>query len=143
MSDHPLILRRDRTQATMDHFIDKPFAWGRFDCAKMIAWHLRQFGVTAPISRAKPYTTALGARRALARLGISSLAEQLDKLCLMRIAPAMALVGDIVAMPSEGDMDALSIALGNGAVLGYAQDAPGASTWRIVRTLDAAWRVPA
>ena len=41
-------------------------------------------------------------------------------------APAAAVVGDIVELPGEPPFGALSVAVGNGRVLGYHQDAEGA-----------------
>src|SRR3546814_16877565 len=70
---HPLERRRIATQATVDRFKDEPFAWGRFDCGKMVAFHLRKMG--KPIAHAKvgSYSDALGAARAMKRLGFDNL----------------------------------------------------------------------
>ena len=140
--DHALIRRRDAAQVTLDRYLDKPFRWGEFDCGRMVAHHLRQFGIPAGLGKAGRYTTAIGARRALQRLGVGSIAEQLDRLGLARIAPAAALIGDLIAMPSEGPLDALAIAVGNGRVLGFHELTPGATVLQPLRVLDA-WRVPA
>lgn len=140
MADHVLIRRRDAAQATRDRFIDVPFAWGSADCGKMVAFHLRQLGIAAGLSKAGSYSSAIGAKRALERLGVSSLAERLDVLGLQQIAPAFAIVGDIISMPSVGPIDALAIAMGNGRVLAYHEVAPGATILQPIKMLTA-WRV--
>lgn len=142
MTDHHLIRRQRAAEAVRDAFIDVPHAWGSYDCGKMVAAHLRHFGIAAGVSKAGSYRTMIGAQRALKRLGVSSLAERLDQLGLMRIAPAYALIGDIIELPSTGPLDAMSIVLGNGRVLGYHELALGATILQPV-TMLAAWRVPA
>lgn len=139
MSDHALILRRDAAQATLARFEGEAFAWGRFDCAKMLAFHLRQMKLSPASSKAGSYSTAIGARRALTRMGVQSLAELLDRR-FARIAPAASLIGDVVALPSAGTLDAIGIALGNGRLLSYHEDAIGAVVVQPVHMLGA-WRV--
>lgn len=138
---HALITRRDAAQATLDRFMDQPFAWGTADCAQMIGWHLQQLGIVTGGEQAGTYSTAIGAKRALARMGVTSLAEQLDRLGFERIAPARALAADIIALPSEGALDAIAIALGNGTIFGFHESAPAATVMRPV-AFQAAWRVP-
>ncbi|WBO23926.1 DUF6950 family protein [Sphingomonas abietis] len=145
--DHHLIVRRDAAQATLDAYMERPFAWGTGDCGQMALDHLAQFTKLAtPIAavRAKlgAYNTAIGARRAIGRLGFASLAEQLDALGLEQIAPASAWVGDIVAGPSVGAMDALTVYLGNGVVVGFVEESPHGTHFRLLNPV-AAWRVPA
>ena len=141
MSEHVLILRRNAAQATLLRFEGQPFAWGRFDCAKMLAFHLRAMNLSPASAKAGSYSTAIGARRALGRIGAKSLAELLD-VRFARIAPAAALIGDIVSLPSTGKLDAIGIALGNGRLLSYHEDAVGAIVVQPVQML-AAWRIVA
>lgn len=141
MSEHVLILRRDAAQATLARFEGEPFAWGQFDCAKMLAFHLRQMNLSPATAKAGRYTSAIGARRALTRIGARSLADLLDRR-FARIAPAAALIGDVVALPSTGRLDAIGIALGNGRLLSYHEDAAGAVVVQPVEML-AAWRIAA
>jgi len=138
---HVILTRRDAAQATLDRFGGKPFAWGRFDCAKMTAFHLRQMGLHKGLGLAKAgrYSSALTAKAALARAGHASLAAALDGIGLERIAPASALVGDILQLPGDG-FDAMAIALGNGRCIAYHQDAEGAVVVQPVE-VSAAWRV--
>ena len=109
---------------TMSHFAGKPFAWGRTDCAKVAAWHLRQMGHrVSGMGKAGTYKTPLGARRALSRLGHETLTDALGAIGLLEIAPAAALPGDIVVTPGTDGFEALTIVAGNGAVLGFHEDA--------------------
>ncbi len=144
--DHELIVRRDCAQLTLDAIMELPFAWGTGDCGLMALDHLERFPKVAaaiPAIRARlgTYNTALGACRAIGRLGVTSLAEQLDALGLERIAPAQALTGDIIAGPSVGPMDALTVYLGNGVVVGFVEEAPHGTHFRLLNPVTA-WRVP-
>ncbi len=139
MSEHVLIRRRDAAQATLAQFEGRPFAWGKFDCAKMVAFHLRQLDQSPGAAKAGSYSTAIGARRALTRLGVRTLAELLDRR-FAQITPAATIVGDIIALPSVGPLDAIGIALGNGRLLAYHEDAVGAVVLQPMQLL-AAWRV--
>lgn len=126
---------------TRAHFAGRPFAWGKVDCAKVAAWHLRQMGHRSiGIAKAGSYQTALSAKRALNRWGVSSLADALDKAGLPRIAPAAALIGDIVRLPGTEAFDALGIVAGNSALLAFHEDS---DTIEVIRSLvvpDVAWR---
>lgn len=142
MTPSPEMIRRaDAAQATLDRFKDRPFALGSFDCVRMVAFHLRQLGHTPPLSKGGSYTTLLGAKRALRRAGHASLAAALDALGFPPIAPAEALVGDVVQLPAEDELGALTIYVGNGRTLGYHQDVAGATVLQPLR-FAGAWRVP-
>ncbi len=138
--EHPLDRRVRLTTATLEHFRGREFRWGACDCARIAAWHLRQFGCRPQIAKAGSYKTAIGARAALKRLGHDTLESALDALGLPRIAPAEAWVGDIVMGDSGDAFGALGIYLGNGAMLGFHEDAAGAAVLRRVH-LGNAWRV--
>ena len=116
---------------------------GRFDCAKMVAFHLRKLGHQVAISKAGSYSTALGAKRALARLGWPNLSYALDEtLHLERIAPAFLVAGDIIQMPSDSEIDAMGVALGNGRALAYYPGEIGAVVIQpVVEEIVAAWAV--
>jgi hypothetical protein len=116
---HPLIWRRDAAQATLDHFNGRPFAWGEADCVRLAAWHVRRMGHKTKLAKAGAYHDEAGARKALAKAGFRSLQKAVDAHGFARIAPAAALVGDIVALEGEGGWPALCVALGNGRVLGF------------------------
>lgn len=136
-----MLARRDAAQATYDRFGGIEHQWGRFDCAKMTAFHLRHLGHRVGISKAGTYSTALGAQRALKRLGWPSLSHALDEvLMLPRIAPAAAIVGDIIQLPGVEGMDAMAICMGNGRALAYHEDVAGAVIVQPIEMI-AAWRV--
>ena len=141
-SHHVMIARRDAAQATLDRFKDQPFEWGRYDCAKMVAFHLRKLGHQIGISKAGSYSSALGAKRALNRLGWPNLSHALDDvLHLERIAPAFLVTGDILQIPGEGPLDTMAIALGNGRAISYHEDEVGAVVVQpIIADIVAAWR---
>ena len=132
--------RRDAAQATLDYWAGKPFSWGVCDCSRIVAWHLRQLGYNAGLSRFGRYRTALGARAALRRGGHETIGDVLDGLLLARIAPAFALTGDIVLGAGTDSFGAFGIMLGNGAMLGFHEDAAGVSVLRRVQ-LETAWTV--
>lgn len=114
------------TQATMARFRDQPFIWGKWDCVRMAAFHLRQLGYRPGLGRGGSYKSALTAKAALRRAGHDNLPAALDAM-MPRIAPAQAMVGDIIMVPGEGEFGgAIHIAVGNGRTFGYHADASGA-----------------
>lgn len=141
MTDQPeMVLRRDAAQATLDKYRDRPFAWGSTDCVRMAAYHLRQLGHRLILTKGGRYRSAITARRALERAGFASIAEGFDALGLPRIPPAAAMVGDIVMGDADDALGAVGIVLGNGRMLGFHEDASGASVLQQVE-MRAAWRV--
>lgn len=134
-----LIKRRDAAQATLDKFSGVPFHYGHQDCARMVTFHLHKLGVALAITKAGRYSSALGAQKALKRLGFAKLSEVLDAHGLERIAPAQAIVGDIIEMPGLEGPGALVVAMGNGRVLGYHENVIGAAVLQPIDML-AAWR---
>lgn len=136
---HVLERRKIATEATMARFVGQPFVWGKQDCAKLSAFHLRQLGVKVGIAKAGKWTTALGAKAALKRMGVKSLSELADK-HLAEIAPASALPGDIMIMPGDDGFEGLAIVLGNGAVLGWHEETDGCAVLRVTYAETRAWR---
>ena len=108
---------------------------------RLAAFVLRRLGHRPQLGKAGTYRSELGAVRALKRAGYVNLADALDDLGLPRIAPAEALPCDIIMLPGEGSFGgALNIVVGNGRVLGYHQDLPGADVLQPTEFV-AAWRV--
>jgi len=136
----PLVLRQKATAATMERFRSKAFAWGSVDCAKMAAFHLKQFGHKVRLSKAGQYKTALGAGAALKRLGYDDLPAAMDGHGFERIPLAFALMGDIVSFPCDHAIGALGIVAGNGNMLAFHEDhhAPVIMSMNVI---DTAWRV--
>jgi hypothetical protein len=134
-----LLRRRDATQATLDRFKGKPFTWGKWDCAQMALFHLRGMGHEVRLAKVGAYNSALGAKRAIRRLGFDNLVAAMDSR-FPRIAPAEAVAGDMLALPADAGLGAIVVALGNGAAIGWHQDAEGAVAMRMEEFV-AAWRV--
>lgn len=137
---HEMVRRVEAATRTLARFEGKTFAWGRADCSRIVAWHLRQLGHKPALTRFGGYRTALGARAALARAGFASIADVLDEMQLPRIAPAAALVGDIVQGEGGDAFGAYGVMLGNGAMLGFHEDVPFATPLRRI-SLATAWSV--
>lgn len=136
------MLRRQRSaQATVDRFRGVPFAYGKNDCGRLAAFALRQMGHKPSLAKAGSYSSALGAARALKRLGHADLASALDSLGLLRIPPIAALPADLVMLPGEGPFGgALALSVGNGRVLSYHEDLDGADILQPIEFV-AAWRL--
>ncbi|UIJ43731.1 hypothetical protein LZK98_11580 [Sphingomonas cannabina] len=132
------------TRATQARFAGRPHAYGSVDCVRVAAWHLRKMGrkVTG-LAKAGSYKTAKGARRALTRAGFSSLVDAIQANGLVEIAPAAALPGDLMTSAGTDDLEAICIYAGNGAMLGFSEEAM-ASGLQAIRIADfsaiRAWR---
>lgn len=135
-----MIRRQQAAQATVDRFKGAPWQLGKNDCVRVAAFVLRKMGHRPQLGKAGSYKTGAGALRALRRAGHASLADALDALGLERIPPAAALPADIVMIPGEAPLDgALTVAVGNGRVLGFHED-EGAATILQPTEYLAAWR---
>lgn len=108
--------------ATWEQFRGRPFAFGRVDCVRLVAAHLKRLGRSVQLAKGGSYRSALGAKRALARAGYASLVEALQGVGLVEIAPAAALPGDLIVAPGGQGFDALTIAAGNAMVVGFHDD---------------------
>jgi hypothetical protein len=136
-----MIKRQQVAQAAVDRFKGEPLIFGKNDCARMAAFVLRKFGHSPKMARAGTYSNAIGAVRALQRSGHASLEAWIDSLGLERIAPAAALPGDLVLLPAaEPFGGGLTIAVGNGRVLGYHDDLDAAEVLHPVVYVTA-WRL--
>lgn len=133
-------LRRIAAQATLDEFRDKPFRLGERDCVRMAAAHLRRLGYKIKLPSKGSYRTVRTARKALADRGFGDLVAAVDAHGLERIAPAAAVVGDIIACPGTDEFGpALHVALGNGRTVGYHEDLIGAGVLQPIEYVTA-WR---
>ncbi len=123
---NPMIARVAAAQGAVDAFVGRSLEWGRCDCARLAAHVLRELGYKPSLSRFGAYKSEFTARRALKRHGMDDTPDWLDTVPgLSRISPAGALPGDIVGMPGDGGWTSLTIALGNGRLLGFHPDAGG------------------
>ena len=71
-------------QATLDAYKGKPFRWGRCDCARIAASHLRRMGHQVRLPAAGSYGSARAAVKALRERGYETLGEALDGMGLGR-----------------------------------------------------------
>lgn len=128
--------RREATRQTLERFAGYPFAWGEYDCGRMVIHHLRLLGYQIDDGG---WTTPMGLRRWLTKQGGTG-AACLDGWTGNRIEPARRIVGDIVQMPTALEIiGAFGIALGNGRVLAYLDGIDGAAVIQPHQFL-AAWR---
>lgn len=140
MSDLAMVRRVAAAQATLDRFKDRPLKLGYEDCVRMTAFLLRRLGRRVKLPPAGSYRTIKGAKKALQARGFADLGAAIDSFGFERIAPAAAIVGDVLMLPAENELGALTVALGNGRVLGYHPDSLGAAVLQPL-LFDAAWRV--
>ncbi|MGH6979031.1 MAG: DUF6950 family protein [Brevundimonas sp.] len=135
-----LELRAAATSATFQKFNGQALALGKVDCARMIAFHLKQIGFKPSLLKGGAYSTPVGARRALLRLGVSSLSEIMDRHFPRLDAVADARLGDICCVAGDGDMgDAMQVKLHRNHVLGFHDGVCGelvvlkhGSAWRVI-----------
>jgi len=140
MTTDPFILRTRAAQATLDQWRTRPMRLGTSDCVRMTASHLRRLGHQVKLPASGSYRTVRSALKALEDRGYQSLADALDAMGLERIAPAAVIVGDVLMLPAEDRLGALVVALGNGRVVGYHEEAIGAVVLQPIEYV-AAWRV--
>src|SRR3546814_2605189 len=87
-------------------------------CARVIAHQAKKLGHKVSLAKAGSYSSALGAKRALAKVGYATLSEALDA-HLPRIAPASALLGDIIEIEGDGPLGSMGVYVGNGRIFCY------------------------
>ena len=136
----PLERRHAAIEATMARYRDKPFQWGKVDCAKITAFHLKKLGHKILISKAGSYQSALGAARALRRLGYSTLPEMADGVGLTQIPHSRMLLGDIAELEGDSPVGAIGLYAGNGNLFCFHEDHPGLVTLAPTNILRA-WSV--
>lgn len=143
MTDHPLTLRVAAAQASLDQWRNKRWRMGEADCVRMTASHLRRMGYPVRLPPKGSYRTARAALEQLEARGFSSLGQAMDAMGFERIAPASAIAGDVVEIAGDDseDLSALVVALGNGRVVGWHPDAPGATVLQPISHMITAWRI--
>ena len=95
---------------------------GSADCVRMTAAHLRLLGYQVKLPPSGSYRTVASAMKALRAAGHETIGDALDAMGLERIAPARAIVGDVILMPAAHDLGALVVCMGNGRVAGWHDD---------------------
>lgn len=124
------IIRRRAAQACIDKFRDRSYKPGIRDCARLVRHDLHKLGIKVPFLDGRTWKSEAEGLRVLRALGFKSLIEAVDALGLPRIAPARALPSDIIALETSHQLGALSVAVGNGAVIGYTEASPNGEILR-------------
>lgn len=134
----PELTRRKRALAkTQAKYRDRPHDWKETDCIRMLRSHLVAMGHKG-LPKVPNYSTAIGAKRALTKMGFESVAQLLDSL-LPRIAPARAWLGDVILMGGLEGLDTVTLYVGGNKVAGWHEDGAG----MVVVTpaaIEGAWR---
>jgi hypothetical protein len=126
----PALVRRvAAAQAIHDRMRGKAHRWVVNDCGKMVGLHARRLGYKVELPKLGDYTTPAGALKWLKKRGYDSLDARLDDLW-PQIAPAAALVGDVLALESVDALAALVIHMGQGQYLGFHEDSDAAVLMR-------------
>lgn len=142
----PTTKRERAAAACRARFHLKPYSPGVRDCPLLALHDLRHVGVSVPWAKGLKWKTEAEGLRALKSLGFENLHQALDALGLPRIAPASALAADIIALPTTHKLGALSVAMGNGNVIGFIDGSPNAEIFSQTEFLTdehgpCAWRV--
>lgn len=133
-----VIERMELTERTRQKFFGKNFKWGTCDCAMVAAFHARQFGWKVPtVGKYRSYRTA---KQALAKLGVKTIPDLVSLVGLREIPAAFAMTGDIVSFPSDADVGAVGIVIGNGNMLAFHEAAEGAAIVSM-GLIDKAWSI--
>lgn len=136
----PAQIRRIKaTQATVDRFLGKTYKLSTVDCGRLLGLHLRKCGRKVDVPKMGDYSTYAGALKWLKQRGCDSIEAYLDSLGLLRIAPAEALVGDILTLPSVDALSAPVIHVGDGRYLGFHEDSEVAVLMKPT-AFELAWR---
>lgn len=114
----PIEIKTRAAEETFKKFEGKTLQLGKYDCARMVAYHLKKCGHKLSVLSAGYYSTEVGARLALKRLGVTSPADLMDQ-NFKRIPFAMATIGDVACVRGEGDLgESMQILLHRQHVLG-------------------------
>lgn len=119
----PSTRRMRAAEACRLRFQGKSYKPGARDCPLLALHALRKVGVL-PWARGLKWRDEADGLRVLKSLGFRSLIEAVDSLGLPRIPPAMALAGDLVALPTTHVSAAVS--MGNGNLLAFTDHPPNA-----------------
>jgi hypothetical protein len=139
-----IIERVNATQHTINDFLFSAFEWGECDCAHLVTAHLKHFDRETRLSEAGNYSTELGAKRAMKRLGAKCLEDFLDGMGFERIPVASAVAGDVIGLPggtNEHPWTALGVHTGD-RILAFADSGSGTRCeWGPIYICTVAWRV--
>lgn len=134
------VRRQLATKRTKDAYCGRTFAWkAGHTCVHMARFHLLGMGHKPPMMPG--FRSAIGAKRALARHGWTSVEDMLDSL-LPRIAPLEMRLGDLAAGPGLDGMGAVFVCLPPFKLMGWHEEADEAVVIDFNRdALTGCWRV--
>lgn len=133
--------RAAATERTLDRYRQKPFSWSGANCIRLARAQAKAMGHHPP--PVPMFRSALGARKALASKGATSVVQLLDQHFQRHAAPAFALVGDLCVLRGKDGLEAVCIADGQGSLFGWHPDKPdGLSVIKSAQAdIQAAWRL--
>lgn len=134
-----LTLRARGVSLTRAQFADRAFAFGVADCVQTARFLIEACGGVAPSHR--PYASRFGALRALKEAGAVSIEALVTTHCAP-LAPAAAILGDLLAFDGEGEgpLDACALGfLGAGSAFAWREGRLAALSPSLA---IAAWRTP-
>ena len=140
-----MIRRRDNWPALLEAHLSewdsKPFAYGDADCVSFAASWLSRLGYADPLAGLGKWDNAKEAARIYQALGgfAHAVAAQLHALGCDRIAPALAMRGDLVVVPA-GAKERPLLAIVNGR-FAEAHSDNGAVQVPFIETALSAWRI--
>ena len=134
---HEMELRAAATRATWKRFAGREWAWGSVDCIKLARHQAVKMGHKG-LPRSPRYSTALGAKRALGKMGFETV-EGLLEAHFPRIAPAAARVGDLIIGDGAEGLDAVFVS-GGRKMMGFHVDA-AELVWIIPEQVRGAFRL--
>ncbi|RZJ47417.1 MAG: hypothetical protein EON87_00860 [Brevundimonas sp.] len=140
--------RAAAAEACFRRFHGKTLEIGKNDCVKLATHALIKMGHGSGPVKGLRYTNLAQGVRALRKSGLGTVMEGLDALGLPRIAPAMALQGDILALEANPEADnpfgpAMAVAMPGGKFLAFIDRPDGSSicATAIATRYLAAWRL--
>lgn len=136
--------RARKTEAVIGRYRDKPFDWADAHC--ILLAHEQAVGMGHKVPAVPSFHSLKGAKLALKKRGVSTVAGLLDKYFKRLPAPAFMLVGDLCTLPGDPDDDGLEcvcIADGQGNLFGWhASDPSKLSVIKFAMAdVAAAWRL--
>ncbi|RKF23382.1 hypothetical protein D6851_02610 [Altericroceibacterium spongiae] len=139
-----LATRAIATERVLERYRDKPFSWFGANCIRLARMQAQEMGHDVP--PVPNFRTALGAKRALKKMGAGSVAGLLDLYFPRLPAPAFGIVGDLAVLRGDedsGGLEAVCIVDGYGNLFGWHTIVPdGLSTIKQAQSaILACWRL--
>lgn len=110
-------------KACIDRFVGKTYQpRSNRDCIKLAIHSAHKMGRRISLTKGLRYSSEAGGLRVMRKLGFTSLIEAVDATELVRIPPAAARPGDIIALKTDDENAfgcALAVRADNGRVIGF------------------------